>query len=85
MAAWTMAIFQFFFIVNFFWSIRKGKKVDHNPWRSTTLDWAATTSPPLAHGNFATAPEVHHGAYEYSVPGQPTDFSPQHVKVKGLD
>jgi cytochrome c oxidase subunit 1 len=84
MAAWTMAFFQLFFIVNFFLSIRKGKQVDSNPWKSTTLDWAATTSPPLAHGNFATAPEVFHGAYEYSVPGQPTDFSPQHIHVKGL-
>jgi cytochrome c oxidase subunit 1 len=84
MAAWTMAFFQLFFIVNFFLSIRKGKKVDHNPWKSTTLDWAATTSPPLAHGNFTTPPEVFHGAYEYSVPGQADDYSPQHVQVKGL-
>ena len=84
MAAWTMAFFQLFFIVNFFLSIKKGKKVDSNPWRSTTLDWAATSSPPLAHGNFEKAPEVYHGAYEYSVPGQAEDYSPQHIPVKGL-
>ncbi len=76
--AWSLAFFQMFFIVNLFLSIKKGKEVDDNPWEATTLDWAATTSPPLAHGNFAQVPEVYRGPYEYSVPGSDKDFIPQH-------
>ncbi|MBI1802833.1 MAG: cbb3-type cytochrome c oxidase subunit I [Ignavibacteriae bacterium] len=81
-AAWVMAIFQLFFIVNFFWSRRKGEKVSANVWEATTLEWAATTSPPLAHGNFSKIPEVHHGPYEYSVPGQVKDYLPQNELAK---
>lgn len=76
-AAWTMAIFQLVFIVNLFWSIRKGKKVGENVWHATTLDWSAAPTPPIAHGNFVTAPEVFRGPYEYSVPNAARDYTPQ--------
>ena len=65
-SAWLLGLAQIPFIINFFMSIRKGKQVGSNPWEATTLEWTATTSPPLAHGNFETAPEVHRGPYEYS-------------------
>ncbi len=74
-AAWTMFAFQVPFIVNFFWSAFKGKKVGANPWHSTTLEWAAPSPPP--HGNFTTVPEVYRDPYEYSVPGADKDYSPQ--------
>jgi cytochrome c oxidase subunit 1 len=80
--AWVMGAFQLVFILNFFLSIRKGKPAAANAWDSTTLDWAATSSPPLAHGNFAHAPEVFHGPYEYSVPGSSKDFIPQNEPSK---
>ena len=76
MSAWTLGIFQIFFIINLIKSIRGGQKVDENPWESTTIEWQAP-SPPLPHKNFATTPVVHNGPYEYSVPGQPRDFTPQ--------
>ena len=76
-AAWTMAIFQVFFIINFFISIRKGKKASDNEWEATTLEWAAAPSPPVPHGNFVKIPEVHRGPYEYSVPGEENDYTPQ--------
>jgi len=39
----------------------------------------ATTSPPLAHGNFAVIPTVYRGPYEYSTPEYTeADFLPQH-------
>jgi cytochrome c oxidase subunit 1 len=79
-AAWIMAVFQIFFIVNIFWSLKKGTQTDSNPWEATTLDWSATTSPPLAHGNFEKEPEVFREAYEYSVPEESTDFKPQNQK-----
>jgi len=78
MGAWTLAVAQIPFIFNLFWSIWKGQKVNSNPWEATTLEWVATTSPPLAHGNFETIPEVHRGPYDYSLPGASRDFVPQH-------
>src|SRR5437870_2494983 len=79
MGAWTLALFQLPFIVNFFWSLRAGKKAESNAWHATTLDWAATSSPPIAHGNFDTIPHVYRSAYDYSVPGAKADFLPQNA------
>ena len=79
-AAVGLFLAQIPFIVNFFYSIKNGRKVtSDNPWESTTLEWQTPTPPP--HGNFATVPEVHHGPYEYSVPGKPSDFTPQNAPV----
>jgi cytochrome c oxidase subunit I len=77
-SAFLLALFQLPFIVNFFWSIWKGKKVDNdNPWQATTLEWTATPTPPVPHGNFETTPVVYRGPYEYSVPGEESDYIPQ--------
>jgi cytochrome c oxidase subunit 1 len=73
--AWALGIFQIPFILNFFWSIRKGEKVGANPWNATTIEWTAPSPPP--HGNFVTAPQAYRGPYEYSVPGAAKDFLPQ--------
>jgi cytochrome c oxidase subunit 1 len=77
-SAWLLALAQIPFIINFFWSIWKGKKVGANPWEATTLEWAAAPSPPIAHGNFAEVPTVVRGPYDYSLPGAAQDFVPQH-------
>jgi cytochrome c oxidase subunit 1 len=82
-SAWCLALAQIPFIVNFFWSIWKGRKVEQNHWDATTLEWAATTSPPLAHGNFAAVPEVYRGPYEYSPPGNSKKFLPQNEPAEG--
>jgi cytochrome c oxidase subunit 1 len=74
-AAIALGIAQIPFIINFFWSIKHGEKVDDNPWQSTTLEWQTPTPPP--HGNFTHVPHVYRGPYEYSVPGHATDFTPQ--------
>ena len=66
-AAWVMGLAQIPFIINFFWSIKHGEKVNDNPWEATTLEWTAPSPPP--HGNFATTPTVYRGPYEYSLPG----------------
>ncbi len=75
--AWMLGLSQVPFIMNFFMSLRAGRKVSDNPWEATTLEWAAPSPPP--HGNFATVPVVYRGPYEYSVPGQKKDFFPQHL------
>ncbi len=74
-SAWLLGLSQIPFILNFFGSLFFGKKVDENPWAATTLEWTAPSPPP--HGNFATAPHVYRGPYEYSVPGRDSDFLPQ--------
>lgn len=73
--AWALGLAQLPFIFNFFWSIWFGKRTTRNPWDATTLEWS-TSSPPPRH-NFDHPVLVKRGAYEYSVPGAPTDFSPQ--------
>ncbi len=78
-AAFLLGLAQIPFIINFFWSLRHGRKVaNDNPWEATTLEWATPTPPP--HGNFTKPVEAHRGPYEYSVPGAPRDFSPQWEK-----
>jgi len=76
--AWSavfLGVVQLFFIVNLFWSLKKGARVGNNPWDATTLEWVAT-SPPAAH-NFEGTPTVHRGPYDYSLPGAARDFTPQ--------
>jgi cytochrome c oxidase subunit 1 len=64
---------QLIFIFNFFWSLKRGAKAEVNPWKATSLEWTIPSPPP--HDNFgATEPVVHHGPYEYSVPGAPDDY-----------
>ena len=75
-AAWAMLVAQLPFIINLFWSVKHGEKVESdNPWQATTVDWATPTPPP--HGNFTTSPQVYRGPYEYSVPGREKDYWPQ--------
>src|SRR6266568_2386238 len=75
-AAWFLGLAQLPFIINFFYSMFKGRKVtSDNPWGSTTIEWQTPTPPP--HGNFARPVEAHRGPYEYSVPGAAADFTPQ--------
>ncbi len=82
MSAWLLGLAQIPFIINFFMTIFKKTDdlSDPNPWQSTTIEWTDTTSPPLGHGNFETAPVVHRGPYEYSVEGASEDFIPQTKK-----
>jgi cytochrome c oxidase subunit 1 len=80
MAAWALGLAQIPFIINFFWSMKHGRRVtSDNPWDATTLEWQTPTPPP--HGNFTKPMHVHRGPYEYSVPGESKDFSPQNQPV----
>ena len=68
--AFGLAFFQLFFIVNLFMSLRGPRTVAENPWGATTLEWQ--TGP-------VAALRVYRDPYEYSVPGEQTDFLPQYV------
>ena len=71
-----LGLCQIPFIINLFYSIKHGEKVKNdNPWDATTLEWQTPTPPP--HGNFDHVPTVHRNPYDYSVPGQAKDFTPQ--------
>jgi cytochrome c oxidase subunit I len=41
MSAWGLGLAQLPFIINFFWSIKKGAPVGGQRWQATTLEWAA--------------------------------------------
>lgn len=82
-AAFLLLAAQIPFLINLFYSIKKGKKCGANPWQATTLEWAAAPSPPVGHGNFPEVPVVHRGPYEYSPPEQPDGFMPQHAASAG--
>ncbi len=70
-AAFGLAFFQLFFIVNLFLSLKTGKVAGPNPWQATTLEWNPSSEPLT----------VYREAYEYSVPGAPADFLPQHQRA----
>jgi cytochrome c oxidase subunit 1 len=73
---------QILFVVNFFYSIFKGRKLEGeycNPWDSNTLEWTAPVE--RLHGNWSgDIPEVHRWPYDYSVNGK--DFTPQSEPLK---
>jgi cytochrome c oxidase subunit 1 len=69
---------QLLFLVNFVWSLVRGRRAAANHWGATTLEW--TTSSPPPHGNFGgAAPVVHRWAYEYGVDSGRGDFATQDV------
>jgi cytochrome c oxidase subunit I len=69
---------QTIFLVNYFYSMFKGKKADKNPWLANTLEWQAESPPP--HGNFPELPNVYRGPYEFSHPDRAEDYWPQNMK-----
>ena len=70
---------QLLFLINFFYSIFKGRKVTVlNPWEANTLEWTTPIRP--GHGNWpGEIPEVHRWPYDYGKDGH--DFIPQTTPV----
>jgi cytochrome c oxidase subunit 1 len=67
------------FVINFFYSIFKGKKMTvKNPYGSNTLEW--TTPINTGHGNWeGNIPSVHRWPYDYGKDGN--EFIPQYVPL----
>ncbi|MFQ5526944.1 MAG: cbb3-type cytochrome c oxidase subunit I [Thermoanaerobaculia bacterium] len=77
-AAFVMGAAQLVFVVNFCWSLLKGRRAGLNPWRATTLEWTVPSPPP--HGNWTgEMPTVERWAYEYSAEEATEDFTGQTV------
>ncbi len=65
-AAILVFVVQLIFVINFFYSIFKGKKMTtRNPYNATTLEWTTPIEP--IHGNWpGKLPRVHRWAYDYN-------------------
>ena len=70
---------QILFLINFFYSIFKGRKVtSQNPWGANTLEWTTPINP--GHGNWeGEIPEVYRWAYDYGKDGK--EYIPQTTPV----
>jgi cytochrome c oxidase subunit I len=82
-AAFITAAAQLIFFWNCFRSLKSGGRATANPWMATTLEWA-TSSPPPADNFGGEFPSVYRGPYEYSVPGEASDFLPQNFAGKQI-
>lgn len=78
-AAMIVFFAQLVFIVNFLYSIYKGRKVtSENPYGATTLEWTTPIHP--GHGNWpGELPVVHRWPYDYGKDG--IEFIPQTVPL----
>src|SRR6516164_3302479 len=82
-SALLLGAVQIIFVVNFFYSLFWGRKVDRNPWHANTLEWTAPSPPP--HGNFEGTPVVYRWPYEYGEhEGRVDDYLPQTARIEGL-
>jgi cytochrome c oxidase subunit 1 len=80
-SAFLLGAAQLIFLINFFYSLFWGKRVDRNPWHSNTLEWTAPSPPP--HGNFEKTPIVYRGPYEYASLETEADYLPQTFRLDG--
>lgn len=71
---------QLLFVVNFFWSMYKGKKMTtQNPYGSNALEW--TTPIEAGHGNWpGKIPTVERWAYDYGKDER--EFVQQHIPLR---
>jgi cytochrome c oxidase subunit 1 len=69
-AAVVTFCFQILFVINFFYSIYKGRKqTEENPWGATSLEWTAPVD--CGHGNWdGDIPEVHRWPYDFGRHGR---------------
>ena len=79
-AATVVFFAQLLFVINFFYSMYKGRKMKtKNPYGSNTLEW--TTPINTGHGNWpGKIPSVHRWAYDYGKDGK--EFTPQVIPMK---
>jgi cytochrome c oxidase subunit 1 len=71
-----LACAQLLFLANILWSMRRGKPAGENPWRATTLEWAAVADgkPPVVHRgpcDYGTAGPLPFGEADYKMQWEP--------------
>ncbi|MCB9257515.1 MAG: cbb3-type cytochrome c oxidase subunit I [Chitinophagales bacterium] len=81
LAAFLVFAAQIVFLINFFYSMFKGKEMTEdnlNPWGANTLEWTTSVHP--GHGNWeGDLPEVHRWPYDYSTNGK--EINPQNMPL----
>jgi len=79
-AAIIVFALQVLFIVNFFYSIFKGKvQTTRNPWGANTLEWSSPIGG--VHGNWeGKIPTVHRWPYDYNKDDR--EFIPQYIPME---
>jgi cytochrome c oxidase subunit 1 len=82
-SAFVLGAAQLIFVVNFFWSLFRGKVAGRNPWQSNSLEWSAPSPPP--HGNFDIPPVAYRWPYDYGHYDQYGDHLPQTLKLSDED
>jgi cytochrome c oxidase subunit I len=65
-SAYLLGLAQLVFVVNFFWSLFRGRPAEPNPWQVGTLEWTLPSPPP--HHNFDRIPTVVRGPHELAHP-----------------
>ncbi len=65
-SAYLLGLAQLVFVVNFFWSLYRGRPAEPNPWQVGTLEWTLPSPPP--HHNFDRIPTVVRGPHELAHP-----------------
>src|SRR5262249_35240349 len=65
-AGFVLGAAQLIFVVNFFWSLWRGRVAPANPWQVGTLEWSVPSPPP--HHNFDALPVVTLGPHELGNP-----------------
>ncbi|MBC8423566.1 cytochrome c oxidase subunit I [bacterium] len=68
--SWILAVGLILMFWNLIRSIKHGAPAGDNPWGATTLEWKTTSPPPLL--NFAAAPEVTTGPYDFEAAARET-------------
>jgi cytochrome c oxidase subunit 1 len=62
--SWILSIGIILMLYNLIVGMRRGEKVDRNPWGGVTLEWQTQSPPPLQ--NFDRAPMVsENGPYDF--------------------
>jgi cytochrome c oxidase subunit 1 len=75
-AAFVTIAAQLIFVINLFWSLKKGAKASDNPWEATTLEWTVPSPPPF--DNFGGRhPVVYRDPYEYGTESGGKDYQMQ--------
>ena len=65
-AAFLLGAAQLLFVINFCWSLARGRRAEANPWQVGTLEWTVASPPP--HHNFDRVPVVRQGPHELGNP-----------------
>src|SRR5260370_14194072 len=77
-SAFLLFATQLIFFVNFWWSLKQGKRAPQNPWEDNGLEWSLPS--PAPHGNWEKVQTVYRGPYELISPQSTEDYIPQYNK-----